>query len=67
MRLGTTLAIVCGALTLLAPGALQAADQTRRVVLLFDEQPRLPGLAAVEAGFLNTLTANFPDRLENLS
>jgi PAS domain S-box-containing protein len=64
MRRGTTLAIICGVLTLWAPDALSAEGGTKRVVLLFDERPSLPGLAAIEAGFTKTLTANSSDHVE---
>ena len=67
MRRGTALAIIGAALTLWATGALAADGPTKRVVLLFAERPGLPNAEAVTAAFKNTLTANFSDRLENLS
>ena len=64
MKRCTALLIICGMLSLWLADALPAAAETRRVVLLFDERPGLPGMAAVEAGFTSTLTSNFSDPLE---
>jgi hypothetical protein len=43
---------------------LPVAAETKRIVLLFDERPGLPGLAAVETSFISTPAANLSDRLE---
>jgi PAS domain S-box-containing protein len=64
MRRGTALAIICGALILWAAEAHPAAEGTKRIALLFDERPSLPGLAAIETSFISTLTSNFPGRIE---
>src|SRR5262245_16871596 len=56
--------IICGVLTVWEADAFPVAAETKRVVILFDERPGLPGMAAVEAGFTKTLTADFPDRLD---
>jgi hypothetical protein len=41
-----------------------ASSSTRHVVMVFDERVELPGLAALEAEFVGTLTSNSPDRIE---
>ena len=41
-----------------------AASATRRVVLLFDERPELPGMAMLEAEFVRTLTSVSADHIE---
>ena len=41
-----------------------AAAQTRRVVLLYDERPDLPGLALLDARVVRTLNAGSPGRVE---
>jgi PAS domain S-box-containing protein len=64
MRWRTALLVICGALTLWLTDPSLSTPETRRVVLLFDERPGLPGMAAVEAGFTKTLQSNFPGRLE---
>lgn len=60
----SALLMIGGALVLWAAWFFPAAADTKRVVLLFDERPGLPGMAAVEAGFVSTLTSNLSDRLE---
>jgi signal transduction histidine kinase len=47
-----------------AAGVLPASSATRHVVLLFDERVELPGLAALEADFVQTLASNSADYIE---
>jgi hypothetical protein len=63
-RLCTALRIICAALIVWIAGASPASSATRRVVLLFDERPVLPGLAVLADGFVRTLTAGSPDSIE---
>ena len=51
------------AAALLSTGAPLHAD-TRHIVMLFDERPELPGLAAVDAEFSRTLAQKSADRVE---
>jgi signal transduction histidine kinase len=44
--------------------ASPASSATRRVVLLFDERPELPGLSLLQADLVRTLTSNSGDRIE---
>ena len=64
MKLPTALLAVCMGLTVWAASAVPASSATRRVVLLFDERPELPGLALLQADLVRTLTSNSPDRIE---
>ena len=43
---------------------MPAHAATRQVVVLFDERPELPGLAALDAEFVRTLNAGSADRIE---
>jgi hypothetical protein len=63
-RLCTALGVICAALIVWIAGASLASSATRRVVLLFDERPVLPGLAVLADGFVRTLTAGSPDTVE---
>jgi signal transduction histidine kinase len=58
------LQVMYTALMVWVAGALQASSDTRHIVLLFDERPVLPGMAALEAAFTHTLTSNSPDAVE---
>ena len=49
---------------LLVVRAAPAAAQVRRVVLLYDERTDLPGLAALDAQLVRTLTAGVPTGVE---
>ena len=60
----SALLMIGSALLLWTAWICPATADTKRVVLLFDERPGLPGMAAVEAGFVNTLTSHLSDRLE---
>lgn len=61
--LRSVLLLACAVWVVLVVSALPASA-TRRVVLLFDERPELPGLAALDAEFVRTVTANSPERIE---
>jgi signal transduction histidine kinase len=64
MKLRTGLLAVCMSLAVWIASVLPASSATRRVVLLFDERPELPGLALLQADLVRTLTSNSPDRIE---
>ena len=51
-------------LTVWVGSALPAYSATRRIVLLFDERPELPGLALLQADLTLELTSNSADRIE---
>lgn len=58
LRLGTAVLI------LVTTGILPASAQTRRIVLLYDERPDLPGLSKLDEGFVRVLTSNAKDKIE---
>ena len=64
MRPSTVLQVLCACLVVWTAGASPASSTTRRVVLLFDERPDLPGLAALDADLVGTLASNSSDRVE---
>ncbi len=64
MRRCTALLVVCTGLIAWIAGVLPASAAPRRVVLLYDERPELPGLALVQADFVRTLSANAADPIE---
>jgi signal transduction histidine kinase len=64
MKLRTALLAVCTGLIVFIASALPASSATRRVVLLFDERPELPGLALFQADLVRTLTSSSADRME---
>jgi len=64
MKLRTALLAICTGLTVWVGSALPASCATRRVVLLFDERPELPGLAQLQADLVRELTSNSADRIE---
>jgi signal transduction histidine kinase len=45
-------------------GVLPVCSETRRVILLFDERPELPGLAALDAEFVQALSPPPGDKIE---
>ena len=55
---------MCAGLIVWMAGTLSASSATRHVVLLFDERPALPGLAALEADLVSTLGSNSADPVE---
>lgn len=64
MRLRPAFLSVSAALMLWIAGTLTAAAATRHVVMLFDERPELPGLAALDAEFVATLSSNSTEKIE---
>jgi len=64
MRHRNELRIICGALIAFFAGALPAWSATRNVVFLFDERLDLPGLAAIDADLVRTLTSNSKENVE---
>jgi hypothetical protein len=64
MSLRTALLALCTGVTVWIASALPASSATRRVVLLFDERPELPGLSLLQADLVRTLTSNSADRIE---
>ena len=55
---------ICTGLTVWVGSALPAYSATRRIVLLFDERPELPGLSLLQADLTRELTSNSADRIE---
>jgi signal transduction histidine kinase len=64
MSLRTALLALCTGATVWIASALPASSATRRVVLLFDERPELPGLSLLQADLVRNLTSNSADRIE---
>src|SRR5690348_3021942 len=64
MRVRTFLLVLCIWAIVSIASALPASSATRRVVLLFDERPELPGLSLLQADLVRTLTSNSADRIE---
>ncbi|MGB9364945.1 MAG: HAMP domain-containing sensor histidine kinase [Xanthobacteraceae bacterium] len=62
-RLRHALIVACAGLVLWIAGALPASA-VRRVVLLFDERPELPGLAALDEEFVRTIREKSSERIE---
>ena len=64
MRLLVALVCLCAGLGAVLGSVTPARSATRQVVMLFDERPELPGLAALDAEFVRTLNAGSADRIE---
>lgn len=64
MRLLAALMCLCAGLGAVLGSIMPAHSATRHVVMLFDERPELPGLAALDAEFAGTLNAGSADRIE---
>jgi hypothetical protein len=64
MTICAMLRVMCIGLLAWIAGAVPACSATRHVVLLFDERPELPGLAALEADLVRTLRSNSADHIE---
>lgn len=62
MRLSGVLRIICASVAIWIAGGVPASA-TRNVVMLFDERPELPGLAALDAEFVRTLKSNSTERI----
>src|SRR5215469_5260394 len=60
----TALRVLWIGLALWIAGALPASSATRSVLLLYDERVDLPGLAALNTEFINTLLFNSTDAVE---
>ena len=56
--------MICGALIVWVVGVLPAWAATRSVVLLFDERLEMPGLAAIDADLVRTLTSGSTDKIQ---
>ena len=56
--------MICGALVVWVIGVLPAWAATRSVVLLFDERLEMPGLAAIDADLVRTLTSSSTDKIQ---
>ena len=56
MRLGSLLGIVCAGLVVWLAGVLSASAAVRNVVVIYDERTALPGLAAIDASIVSTLS-----------
>jgi signal transduction histidine kinase len=63
-RIRRAFVVACAGLVIWIAGLLPAAAATRHVVLLFDERPELPGLAALDAEFVRTIREKSPERVE---
>ena len=64
MRLRGALQVVCTTLLIWMSSMSVASSATRRVVLLFDERPELPGLAAFDAEFVDKFTSGSAEHVE---
>src|SRR5688500_7863338 len=64
MRLRGALQVVCTTLLIWMSSMSVASSATRRVVLLFDERPELPGLAAFDAEFVDKFTSGSAEPVE---
>ena len=64
MRLRGALQVVCTTLLIWMSSVSVASSATRRVVLLFDERPELPGLAHFDAEFVRTLASSSAEPIE---
>lgn len=64
MTICRVLQVICTSLIVWIATVLAASSATRHVVLLFDERPELPGLAALEADLVRTLSSNSTDHIE---
>src|SRR3954447_10033269 len=57
MRFRNAFQVTCTVVLVWISLAWSASGATRRVVLLFDERPELPGLALLADGFVRTLVS----------
>ena len=64
MGLRGALPVVCTTLLMWMLSAAVASSATRRVVLLFDERPELPGLAAFDAEFVDKFASGSAEHVE---
>jgi hypothetical protein len=64
MRLRGALQVVCTMMLIWQFSVSGASSATRRVLLLFDERPELPGLAAFDAEFVDKFTSGSAEPVE---
>jgi len=64
MRLCPALQVLCAGLVVWIGGVLPVSSATRNVFLLYDERLDLPGLAALDADLVGTLTSDSADRID---
>ena len=64
MRQCSLLGIVCVALIAWLASAMPASSATRHVVVIYDERTSLPGLAAIDASIVSTLTAESSETVQ---
>ena len=64
MRLRGALQVVCTTLLIWMSSVSVASSATRRVVLLFDERPELPGLAHFDAEFVDKFASGSAEPVE---
>ena len=64
MRLRGALQVVCTTLLIWMSSVSVASSATRRVVLLFDERPELPGLARFDAEFVGKFASGSAEPVE---
>src|SRR5215207_8102823 len=64
MSLRTALEILTTSLIIWITAASLASSATRRVILLFDERPELPGLSLLQSELVQEFVANSTDTIE---
>jgi hypothetical protein len=64
LRRRAAVRMICAALIVWVVGVFPASAATRSVVLLFDERLELPGLAAIDADLVQTLTSSSTDKIQ---
>ena len=64
MKLRGALQVVCTTLLMWVSGMPVASSATRSIVLLFDERPELPGLARLDAEFVEKFTSDSAEPVE---
>ena len=64
MKLRGALQVVCTTLLMSISGIPVASSATRSIVLLFDERPELPGLARLDAEFVDKFASDSAEPVE---
>jgi len=64
VKLRSALQVLCTTLLIWISSISVASSATRRVVLLFDERPELPGLAQFDAEFVGKFAAGSAEHVE---
>jgi hypothetical protein len=67
MRLRSALQVICTALLVWISVVSSASSANRRVVLLFDERPELPGLAQLEAELVRMLVSSSAEPIAHMA